>query len=60
MSLGTAQQSKKSFETNIIEYKINKESMSKTKVRAYSGVPNYYKHQIVVFTGTVVYSKLIS
>ena len=31
MSLGTAQQSKKSFETNIIEYKINKESMSKIK-----------------------------
>ena len=31
MSLGTAQQSKKSFETNIIEYKINKESMSNIK-----------------------------
>ena len=31
MSLGTAQQSKKSFETNITEYKINKESMSKIK-----------------------------
>ena len=31
MSLGTAQQSKKSFKTNIIEYKINKDSMSKIK-----------------------------